>query len=405
MLKNWFFPASVAFIVSFLLGLVFLQSTGLAFAVAFLSLPAAAIGGYMQHQRRGRQVRSTLAHAQEQIRVLQRRGAQMHQALAMIADEKQQVIAYLDALQVQAQQLELQIADRLEQKKELDWKLTHLELKKRQLEQQSHVSQAQVRLPLETAAGSTPTVSQLKAELQAETTRLQTQLSEQQAQYQRLTQELSGGQTQLLEQQAQHQRLNQELSALAVQKQELETTVQALRLEVRQLERQRLEQQSVRSAATSQTAVRQLQSQVNSLRQELEQLEAHILDRRQQKEALEQEITIAKQERSAPVKKVTDTPASLPSEWTEFLVQLPLHEFQVLKLIQEQENPGPAIRRIAEEQVTMPELLIDSINERAIETIGDIVIESGSGRETPTIVPEHGKIVGQMIETYEYLTR
>ncbi|MBD3557829.1 hypothetical protein H6S82_03025, partial [Planktothrix sp. FACHB-1355] len=53
-------------------------------------------------------------------------------------------------------------------------------------------------------------------------------------------------------------------------------------------------------------------------------------------------------------------------------------ELQVLKAIVELENPNAEIKKIAESYITMPELLIDAINERAIATIGDIIIEQGS---------------------------
>lgn len=95
--------------------------------------------------------------------------------------------------------------------------------------------------------------------------------------------------------------------------------------------------------------------------------------------------------------------ADLPSEWTEFMMQLPEYELQVLKVIVEQTNPAAALKHIAEENLTMPELLIDSINERALETVGDLLIDAGSGAGAAAIVREHLKTVKKLLKTYEYL--
>jgi len=100
----------------------------------------------------------------------------------------------------------------------------------------------------------------------------------------------------------------------------------------------------------------------------------------------------------------TEKPISdLPSEWTEFMVQLPEYELQALKVIVEQAHPAAALKHIAEENLTMPELLIDSINERALETVGDLLIDAGSGAGSATIVRDHLKIVKKLLKTYDYL--
>jgi 2-succinyl-5-enolpyruvyl-6-hydroxy-3-cyclohexene-1-carboxylate synthase len=69
----------------------------------------------------------------------------------------------------------------------------------------------------------------------------------------------------------------------------------------------------------------------------------------------------------------------------------------------EQNNPASVIKKIAEDNLTMPEALIDSINELALESVGDIIIEPGSGSGPATIAREHLKTVKKLIKTYEYL--
>jgi len=82
---------------------------------------------------------------------------------------------------------------------------------------------------------------------------------------------------------------------------------------------------------------------------------------------------------------------------------LPEYELQALKVIVEQAHPAAALKHIAEENLTMPELLIDSINERALETVGDLLIDAGSGAGSATIVRDHLKIVKKLLKTYDYL--
>ena len=93
----------------------------------------------------------------------------------------------------------------------------------------------------------------------------------------------------------------------------------------------------------------------------------------------------------------------LPNEWTEFMVQSPEYELQVLKIIVEQNNPAAMLKHIAEENLTMPELLIDSINERALDTIGDLLIDASAGAASAAIVRDHLKAVKKLLRTYEYL--
>jgi hypothetical protein len=100
-----------------------------------------------------------------------------------------------------------------------------------------------------------------------------------------------------------------------------------------------------------------------------------------------------------PFKPAT-SPASLPEDWQSFLLQLPMAEFQVLKAIAEQANPSATIKQVAEAHLMMPELLIESVNESALDTIGDIVIASTN---PAAIAPEYLSLVQQLIKAYEDL--
>ncbi|MBW4694581.1 MAG: hypothetical protein KME27_22765 [Lyngbya sp. HA4199-MV5] len=98
-----------------------------------------------------------------------------------------------------------------------------------------------------------------------------------------------------------------------------------------------------------------------------------------------------------------ESPSSLPSEWTDFMMQLPEYELQALKVIVEQSHPAAALKHLAEDNLTMPELLIDSINERALDTIGDLVVDATAGAGSAAIVRDHLKLVKKLLKTYDEL--
>jgi TerB-C domain len=75
-------------------------------------------------------------------------------------------------------------------------------------------------------------------------------------------------------------------------------------------------------------------------------------------------------------------------------------EFNALKAIAIEENPGPTLKRLSEENLTMPELLIDAINERALDTIGDIILEPGPDTGVSIIAQEYRDQVATLISTY-----
>jgi TolA-binding protein len=138
----------------------------------------------------------------------------------------------------------------------------------------------------------------------------------------------------------------------------------------------------------------QLQSQIGALQNELGDLELQILERRQQKDMLDQELTDLRGGSRVQAEDMSDS-SGIP-EWQRFFGQLQEPELQALRAIAKQPNPSPALKLIAETNLTMPELLIDGINERAMDTIGDLVIDPSSS--SPVVAPEYQEAVQQWIE-------
>lgn len=193
------------------------------------------------------------------------------------------------------------------------------------------------------------------------------------------------------------------MNALLSQRQQLDTQLTTLQPKVKELEKYRSElsqflasaepkrQQVEINSKSLQGAIEYLQTQISSLQGELGQLEHQILDRRHQKELLDHELSTLRHELEP------DTDSQPSSEWQAFLNQLQQPEFEALNAIVHQPNPNPTLKQIAEASLTMPELLIDSINERAIETIGDFVIDPTPGT-APTIAPEYLETVKQLLK-------
>jgi hypothetical protein len=67
---------------------------------------------------------------------------------------------------------------------------------------------------------------------------------------------------------------------------------------------------------------------------------------------------------------------SIDDEWKTFKAALSDNQIKVIKAIVENESPQELVSKIAKENFTMPENMIDSINEIALELIGDILINS-----------------------------
>lgn len=223
--------------------------------------------------------------------------------------------------------------------------------------------------------------------------------------YQR--QQLNQLYVQTAEQQRHKQQLSRDLVSLSEQNRELELNVYRLEQHKEEIDL------SVRSLKVEK---RQTETSLKSLQAELTQLQLKIAEKKKQKERLEEIINLLVTQLTQWHTEFTDiqnnhnhTVTTVPNliisqprkllkgseeqqeenleeEWVEFVAQLTYPELEVLKAIVEQDNPNPTIKNIAESNVTMPELLIDAINERAIATIGDIIIETGS--DSPVIAEE-----------------
>jgi len=124
------------------------------------------------------------------------------------------------------------------------------------------------------------------------------------------------------------------------------------------------------------------------LQLELIQLQTQVLEQQNNKEKLGKEL-ITLQEPKRHLEADAKQIANLPDEWTEFMMLLTKSELQVLKALVEQDNTSAKLKNIAEANITMPELLIDLINKRALNIIGELIIEPGNGSLPPIITEDY----------------
>lgn len=156
--------------------------------------------------------------------------------------------------------------------------------------------------------------------------------------------------------------------------------------------------------------INQLQNQISLLQDERDSLQNEVWELLQNLENLNQEQSneyIPENEIEPfpfdELLEVTETEQNitekLPPEWNKFLDNVESHQIKILKAIVEQDNTKAVLKQIAETQITMPNLLIDSINEIADNTIGELILETSE--ETPEIYPEHLLKVQEIIKIYD----
>jgi predicted nucleic acid-binding Zn-ribbon protein len=234
--------------------------------------------------------------------------------------------------------------------------------------------------------------------------------------------ELQQLQAKVAEQATLKQALDQTILELEQQQQQLQTQIPALQTQIHDLETRRtqLDREAASAKPSSngsvalQGAIEQMQSQITALRSELGDLESQILDRRNQKQQLDQALqttppppttrladaipTVSKAPAKAKAKPTTSN--GLSQEWSVFKGKLQPYEFQALCAIALEENPTSVLKRLAESNLTMPEMLIDTINEQALEAIGDLILEAGHDAASTIIAQEYRDEVATLIATH-----
>ena len=306
---------------------------------------------------------------------------------------KRKIEANLAALQAELSQIKGQITDHRQTREKLSRELANLREEKRQLDATAKTLKGEVQ-ELETCRVELEQflayAEAKKHELETGTNPLQEALKQLQTQVSSLQEELTVLEAQILDRRSQKDALEQQLQAL--------DTVQLTAVPPKAPGLPELKDKN--GSTNGSNGNGDAHSPKTIVHQDMSLKQPLVTSSAQQSKGLAQAKTVVVlPEPIAPEKTSSD----LPSEWAEFMVQLPEYELQVIKVLVEQNRPAAVLKHIAEENLTMPELLIDSINERALETIGDLLIDAKSGAGSATIVRDHLKTVKKLLKTYEYL--
>ena len=406
MISNRFMIGIVAFGVSFGLSLVLSWNFNQAFLTGVITVPATYLAALFVDKRRR-------DHEMLVLDSLQRRIKELEGMKFRIISEINQVETHSALLYAESSKLQNQVAERRNQRESLNRDLSTFLGEKKQLEAEISYRKIEIRNLERNQVELNNSCSVLTAEKRrlelncnisrVEITQLQTRINE------------------LLEQK---QELESKLTLLNRLKPQLEEKLYELRGEIQELENQENKQNKLlldkiserkniesslnylhNSLTEQQTELKDLQEQVVLLQQERDQLQSQILELLQQMETLNLELIPAFTQEvdllpfSDLIDSLIEQPKNIPEEWTKLLEQLPGYEFQVLKAMIEQENPNFALKKIAEENITMPHLLVDSINERANDTIGELIIDPCS--QPLKIYQEHMMNIKKMIAIYE----
>ncbi len=414
MISNRFIIGIVAFGVSFGLSLVLSWNFNHALLTGFITVPATYLAALFVDKRRR-------YHEMLLLDSLQRRIKEFEGMKSHIFTEINQLEAHRTLLYTESSKLQNQLAERRSQRDSLNRELSTFSGEKKHLEAEISYLQTEIQALGKTQGELNNSFSALTAEKR----RLELNCNLSRAEIAQLQINIS----ELLQQK---QELESNLTLLNRLKPQLEEKLHGLRLEIQELEIQSNKQNELLSEKTSErknieakvnslqttlteqkTELKQLQGQILLLQEERDQLQSQVWELLQQMETLNlEQITGNTQEKDVnlfpfshligsldSIDNITEQPENLTEEWTKLLAQLPDHEVRVLKALVEQENPNFALRKIAEENITMPQLLIDSINEHANDTIGELIIDPYS--EPLKVYQEHMMNIKKMIALYE----
>lgn len=381
MVKNCLLLGSVAFGVSFSLSVLVNRDIKTALLTGLITVPASFSGLVAVNRRQRTQRHRTLTALQTQIHQLKKRETQLNQFFSANATEKQRAEVDLNFLKTELSQLYIQTSEQRSYKQQLSQDLTSLEKHKQQLE-----------LELQDLNNQIQNCEQRKGKLHESLQSIKVDKQNLEDGFNFMLAKLKQLQVEVAERQYQKEELERNLATNKV-KIQLEEDLHNLRTQIQELEIKKLEL----NQSLSVLAQEKHETEVNLhlLQPQLPQLQGHVIGKNHQEEVVKLSALSHQDQKEA------DKIAEISAEWTEFLMRLPKYELQVLKAIIEQDNPKGIIKNIAEENITMPELLIDLINKRALNTIGDLIIEPGNESFYPKILEEYLENVKKVIKIKE----
>lgn len=338
-----------------------------AFTTGLISVPATLTGvGFVNLKQRNQQ-KLILNDLQAEIHQLERWQVQLNRSLLEIADKKQKTATNINFLQTQLRQLSDRTTEQRQHKQQITQELDSLS------EQKSHLEIASQELHHQIY-----NLEQRKGELDQSVRSLKKLKHDVEAQFNLFESELEQLRCQVEQLQGEKQELDDNITLLNRLKPQLEEKSHTLQTEIQQLEKQQIDLNNSVAAIAEEKITIQIQHNA---------LQKQIIEDRILYDKIKQEVTNLIEQRE--VLKSEQQFEKIPEEWNSFVTHLNEPELQVLTAIIQQSDPTAAIKKIAEDNITMPELLIDSINECALDTIGDLIIEPGTETIPLAIMEEY----------------
>jgi uncharacterized coiled-coil DUF342 family protein len=364
---------------------------------------------------------SQTIHLQSKIEELEKQERELNQSLSAIIAAKQRAEINLAPLKTELNQIQTELTERRNSRDQLGAEVTTLAAQKQQLEQEANTLQTRVQeLELyrtelnQFLLAAEPKRQQVEAgakSLHLAIQQLQTQVVSLQGELQQL-------ETQIQDRRQQKESLEQELAALQGQKQSVPISPPVVVPATSAPPSATVIQPAIAQTPPPQTTTTQPVAPASPSPTALPLPPSPPVGSANGGEASgngstqgHSGLSLPNFSKMSPFSRLTNpvskkgaiekSATELPTEWAELMAQLPEYEAQALKAIAETNHPNPTLKKIAEANLTMPELLIDSINERALETIGDIIIESAEG-SSAAIVQEHQRTVKKLIAAYEF---
>ncbi|MDF5731943.1 MAG: tellurite resistance TerB C-terminal domain-containing protein [Rhizonema sp. PD38] len=414
-INNRFMIGIVAFGVSFVLSFFLSWNFNQAFITGIITVPATYLAALFVDKRRKNYEMLILDSLRNRIKEIE-----VFKSRILLDINKLEGHKYL--LYKESNNLQSQLIERRNQRDSLNRELSCFVIEKKQLK--TEITNLQIELiELEK---SKVELNKYFSNLTSEKRRLDLNCNVSRS-------EISKLQTQMSELQQQKQELESTLTLLNRLKPQLEEKLYQMRVEVQKLETQEEQQNQLLldklaerenietylnylkiQIVDKETEFGQLQEQFTLLQNERDQLQSQVWELLHQMETLTQETLHNNFQEddveafpfldlieSLELNTSSVKPETLPEEWNKFFENLPSYEIQVLKAILEQDRPNATIKKIAEEHISMPNLLIDSINERANDTIGELIVDASS--DSPTIYQEHVILLKKLIARSENL--
>jgi chromosome segregation ATPase len=356
MVKNRLLLGSVVFSVSLVLSLIISRDVGTALKTGLITIPATFLGIGAVNLKQRNQQKLILNDLQVEIYKLEKWQLQLNNSLRVISEQRQQTETNINFLQVQLRQLSERTTEQRHEHQQTTHQLDVLVQQKSNLETTAQELQTQVQ-----------SLEQRKGEIDQSVRSLKKSKHDAEAEFSSFETQLQDLRNQVTSLHVQKQELEGSITLLNRLKPQLEEKSHHLQVEIQQLEKQQAELNESLDAISEQKNNTQIH--VGLLNQEL-------LEHQAKSDKIKQDINqLIEQKAHLASEKPTD---KIPEEWQNFISHISQSELQVIEAIIQQSDPSATIKKIAEDNITMPELLIDSINECALDTIGDLLIEPGS---------------------------